>query len=123
MAFGGGGFAISHALAMRLARMQDGCMHRYPAMYGSDDHIHACMSELGVLLNQCDIWGDVLGLLGSHPVVPLVTLHHFDFLPDGGRRRCEGYSRGPCDWTLRPWLSSPCATTGISSGRCRCRGG
>ncbi|KAE8782507.1 hypothetical protein D1007_44174 [Hordeum vulgare] len=86
MAFGGGGFAISRALAAQLARMQDGCMHRYPALYGSDDRIHACMSELGVPLtrhlgfHQCDIWGDVLGLLGSHPVVPLVTLHHFDFL-------------------------------------------
>jgi hypothetical protein len=84
MAFGGGGFAINRALATRLARMQDGCMHRYPVLYGSDDRIHAYMSELGVPLNQCDIWGDVLGLLGSHPVVPLVTLHHFDFLPDGG---------------------------------------
>ncbi|XP_014752260.1 uncharacterized protein LOC100838262 [Brachypodium distachyon] len=86
MAFGGGGFAISRALAIQLARMQDGCIQRYPALYGSDDRIHACMSELGVPLtrhlgfHQCDIWGDVLGLLGSHPVVPLVTLHHFDFL-------------------------------------------
>jgi hypothetical protein len=32
MAFGGGGFAISRALATRLARMQDGCMHLYPAL-------------------------------------------------------------------------------------------
>ncbi|TVU48559.1 hypothetical protein EJB05_08200 [Eragrostis curvula] len=86
MAFGGGGFAISRGLAAQLARMQDGCIHRYPALYGSDDRIHACMSELGVPLtrhpgfHQCDLWGDVLGLLGAHPVAPLVTLHHFDFL-------------------------------------------
>ncbi|PVH32467.1 hypothetical protein PAHAL_9G403800 [Panicum hallii] len=82
MAFGGGG----HALAEELAKMQDGCLHRYPALYGSDDRIHACMSELGVPLtrhpgfHQCDLWGDVLGLLGAHPVAPLVTLHHLDFL-------------------------------------------
>jgi hypothetical protein len=66
--------------------MQDGCIERYPALYGSDDRIHACMSELGVPLtrhpgfHQCDLWGDVLGLLGAHPVAPLVSLHHFDFL-------------------------------------------
>ncbi|EAY79332.1 hypothetical protein OsI_34462 [Oryza sativa Indica Group] len=30
--------------------------------------------------HQCDLWGDVLGLLGAHPVAPLVTLHHLDFL-------------------------------------------
>jgi hypothetical protein len=102
MAFGGGGFAISRALAAQLARMQDGCMHRYPALYGSDDRIHACMSELGVPLtrhlgfHQCDIWGDVLGLLGSHPVVPLVTLHHFDFLQPlfpGARSRTAALRR------------------------------
>ncbi|KAM0858209.1 hypothetical protein ACQ4PT_047979 [Festuca glaucescens] len=102
MAFGGGGFAVSRALAAQLARMQDGCMHRYPALYGSDDRIHACMSELGVPLtrhlgfHQCDIWGDVLGLLGSHPVVPLVTLHHFDFLQPlfpGARSRTAALRR------------------------------
>ncbi|XP_015631243.2 uncharacterized protein [Oryza sativa Japonica Group] len=86
MAFGGGGFAISRALAAQLAHMQDGCIDRYPALYGSDDRIHACVAELGVPLtrhlgfHQCDLWGDVLGLLGAHPVVPLVTLHHLDFL-------------------------------------------
>ncbi|PUZ43099.1 hypothetical protein GQ55_9G634900 [Panicum hallii var. hallii] len=86
MAFGGGGFAISRAAAEQLARMQDGCIQRYPALYGSDDRVHACMSELGVPLtrhlgfHQCDLWGDVLGLLGAHPVTPLVTLHHLDFL-------------------------------------------
>uniref|UniRef100_J3LJF9 Uncharacterized protein n=1 Tax=Oryza brachyantha TaxID=4533 RepID=J3LJF9_ORYBR len=85
-ACGGGGFAVSRALAAQLARMQDGCMHRYPALYGSDDRIHACMAELGVPLtrhlgfHQCDLWGDVLGLLAAHPVAPLVTLHHLDFL-------------------------------------------
>lgn len=34
-----------------------------------------------VLFNQCmqyDVYGDLLGLLGAHPVAPLVTLHHID---------------------------------------------
>lgn len=84
MAYGGGGFAISRPLAEALARMQDGCLRRYPALYGSDDRIQACMAELGVPLtkhpgfHQYDVYGDLLGLLASHPVAPLVTLHHLD---------------------------------------------
>lgn len=27
---------------------------------------------------QYDVYGDLLGLLGAHPVAPLVTLHHLD---------------------------------------------
>ncbi|XP_062184974.1 uncharacterized protein LOC133888663 [Phragmites australis] len=84
MAYGGGGFAISRPLAEALARMQDGCLRRYPALYGSDDRIQACMAELGVPLtkhpgfHQYDVYGDLLGLLASHPVAPIVTLHHLD---------------------------------------------
>ncbi|XP_019465004.1 PREDICTED: uncharacterized protein LOC109363257 [Lupinus angustifolius] len=84
MAYGGGGFAISYPLAKELARMQDRCIQRYPALYGSDDRMHACMAELGVPLtretgfHQYDVYGDLLGLLGAHPVTPLVTLHHLD---------------------------------------------
>lgn len=52
MAYGGGGFAISYPLAKELAKMQDGCIQRYPGLYGSDDRIHACMSELGVPLTK-----------------------------------------------------------------------
>ncbi|EAZ16799.1 hypothetical protein OsJ_32274 [Oryza sativa Japonica Group] len=73
MAFGGGGFAISRALAEELAKMQDGCLHRYPAL-------SACRLTRHPGFHQCDLWGDVLGLLGAHPVAPLVTLHHLDFL-------------------------------------------
>lgn len=108
--------------------MQDRCMQRYPALYGSDDRMQACMAELGVpltkeagfhqvintptlvrrlinvniiiitrilflflflegigiclciffLLMQYDVYGDLLGLLGAHPVTPLVSLHHLD---------------------------------------------
>ncbi|KAL0923559.1 hypothetical protein M5K25_007621 [Dendrobium thyrsiflorum] len=86
MAYGGGGFAISRPLAVSLARMQDRCIHRYPALYGSDDRIQACMAELGVPLtrhlgfHQFDIYGDLLGLLAAHPVAPLVSLHHLDIV-------------------------------------------
>ncbi|XP_022729223.1 uncharacterized protein LOC111284664 [Durio zibethinus] len=84
MAFGGGGFAISYPLAKELAKMQDQCIQRYPALYGSDDRIQACMAELGVPLtrelgfHQYDVYGDLLGLLGAHPVTPLVSIHHID---------------------------------------------
>ncbi|KAI4322198.1 hypothetical protein L6164_021915 [Bauhinia variegata] len=84
MAYGGGGFAISYPLAKELAKMQDRCIQRYPGLYGSDDRIQACMAELGVPLtkeagfHQYDVYGDLLGLLGAHPVTPLVSLHHID---------------------------------------------
>lgn len=52
MAYGGGGFAISYPLAKELAKMQDRCIQRYPALYGSDDRIQACMAELGVPLTR-----------------------------------------------------------------------
>ncbi|KAK7250879.1 hypothetical protein RIF29_33617 [Crotalaria pallida] len=42
MAYGGGGFAISYGLAKALSKMQDRCIHRYPALYGSDDRMQAC---------------------------------------------------------------------------------
>ncbi|XAR60505.1 O-fucosylpeptide 3-beta-N-acetylglucosaminyltransferase, partial [Bertholletia excelsa] len=84
MAFGGGGFAISYPLAKELEKMQDHCIQRYPSLYGSDDRIQACMAELGVPLtrepgfHQYDVYGNLLGLLGAHPVAPLVSLHHLD---------------------------------------------
>ncbi|WVZ74191.1 hypothetical protein U9M48_022404 [Paspalum notatum var. saurae] len=84
MAFGGGGFAISQPLVARLERVQDACIRRYPSPYGSDDRIQACVAEMGVLLtrhpgfHQCDVYGDLLGLLAAHPVAPLVSPHHLD---------------------------------------------
>ncbi|KAH7862391.1 hypothetical protein Vadar_004262 [Vaccinium darrowii] len=84
MAFGGGGFAISYSLAKALVKMQDGCLQRYPGLYGSDDRIQACMAELGVPLtkevgfHQFDVYGNLLGLLAAHPIAPLVSLHHLD---------------------------------------------
>lgn len=52
MAYGGGGFAISYPLAVALDKMQDGCIRRYPGLYGSDDRMQACMAELGVPLTK-----------------------------------------------------------------------
>lgn len=52
MAYGGGGFAISYPLAVALSKIQDRCIQRYPALYGSDDRIQACMAELGVPLTK-----------------------------------------------------------------------
>ncbi|CAK9156591.1 unnamed protein product [Ilex paraguariensis] len=86
MAYGGGGFAISYPLAKALDRMQDRCIQRYPGLYGSDDRMQACMAELGVPLtkeigfHQYDVYGNLLGLLGAHPVTPLVSLHHLDLV-------------------------------------------
>ncbi|XXG43486.1 hypothetical protein AAC387_Pa01g3513 [Persea americana] len=84
MAYGGGGFAISYPLAVALHRMQDRCIRHYPALYGSDERIQACMAELGVPLtkelgfHQYDVHGNLFGLLAAHPVAPLVSLHHLD---------------------------------------------
>lgn len=84
MAYGGGGFAISYPLAKALESMQDKCIQRYPGLYGSDDRIQACMSELGVPLtkepgfHQYDVYGNLFGLLAAHPLTPLVSLHHLD---------------------------------------------
>ncbi|XP_021748215.1 uncharacterized protein LOC110714060 [Chenopodium quinoa] len=86
MAFGGGGFAISYPLALAIEKMQDGCIQRYTGLYGSDDRIQACLAELGVPLtrepgfHQCDVHGNLFGILTAHPVAPLVTLHHLEIV-------------------------------------------
>nr|POF12384.1 beta-1,3-glucosyltransferase [Quercus suber] len=83
-AYGGGGFAISYPLAAKLVRILDGCIDRYANLYGSDQKIQACLSEIGVPLtkelgfHQVDIKGNPYGLLAAHPLAPLVTLHHLD---------------------------------------------
>ncbi|KAF8724018.1 hypothetical protein HU200_021025 [Digitaria exilis] len=86
MAFGGGGFAVSYPAAAELTGVIDGCIDRYRDMYGSDERVHACLSELGIPLtrepgfHQLDLHGDVYGLLSAHPVAPLVSLHHLDHI-------------------------------------------
>ncbi|KAG0594680.1 hypothetical protein M758_UG099100 [Ceratodon purpureus] len=86
MAYGGGGFAISYPLAKALAATHDGCLHRYPELFGSDDRMHACITELGVPItknqgfHQFDIYGDPMGLLAAHPMTPLLSVHHLDVI-------------------------------------------
>ncbi|XP_038687673.1 uncharacterized protein LOC119987033 [Tripterygium wilfordii] len=84
MAFGGGGIAISHPLAEALFNIQDECNERYPKFYGSDDRLHACISEIGIPLtrehgfHQWDIRRNAHGLLSSHPIAPFVSIHHIE---------------------------------------------
>lgn len=84
MAYGGGGIAISYPLAEELSNMMDECLERYPQLFGSDDRLHACISELGVPLtrepgfHQWDIRGNAHGLLAAHPVTPFVSFHHVE---------------------------------------------
>ncbi|XP_059285051.1 uncharacterized protein LOC132038394 [Lycium ferocissimum] len=84
MAFGGGGYAISRPLALVLARVLDSCLMRYPSLYSSDARIFSCLAELGVSLthepgfHQDDVWGNLFGLLSSHPLSPLLSLHHIE---------------------------------------------
>ncbi|XP_020591503.1 uncharacterized protein LOC110032270 [Phalaenopsis equestris] len=86
MAFGGGGFAVSYAAAAALSGVIDGCLERYADLYGSDQRVQACFSELGVPLtrepgfHQVDLRGDIYGMLAAHPVAPLVSLHHLDYV-------------------------------------------
>ncbi|XP_058085101.1 uncharacterized protein LOC131232697 [Magnolia sinica] len=84
MAFGGGGIAISYPLAEALSKIQDECLERYPKLYGSDDRLHACITELGVPLtreygfHQWDIRGSPHGLLSAHPIAPFISIHHVE---------------------------------------------
>ncbi|XP_051130553.1 uncharacterized protein LOC127251041 [Andrographis paniculata] len=86
MGYGGGGFAVSYPLAAQLVRILDGCINRYAEMYGSDQKVGACMAEIGVPLtrelgfHQLDIRGSPYGILSTHPLAPLVSLHHLDYL-------------------------------------------
>lgn len=50
MAYGGAGIAISYPLAEALSKIHDDCIERYPDFYGSDDRLHACITELGIPL-------------------------------------------------------------------------
>lgn len=68
MAFGGGGFAISYSLAEQLNRTLDGCIDRYRNLYGSDQRIEVCTSEIGVPLTIN---------LGLHQVRTRILSCHF----------------------------------------------
>eukprot|EP00897_Mesotaenium_endlicherianum_P000898 jgi/Mesen1/10809/ME000093S10328 len=82
MAYGGGGVAVSAALAAALNATLDACIDRHPGLWGSDERLAKCAAELGVRLtvergfHQCDVKGSLEGLLEAHPTQPLVSLHH-----------------------------------------------
>ncbi|CAI0471898.1 unnamed protein product [Linum tenue] len=110
MAYGGGGFAVSYPLARELVSVLDGCIDRYASFYGSDQKVQGCMTEIGIPLtkelgfHQMDIRGNPYGLLAAHPVAPLVSLHHLDYLrpifPNTTRieavqKLMESYARDP----------------------------
>ncbi|XP_020108976.1 uncharacterized protein LOC109724525 [Ananas comosus] len=86
VAFGGAGFAISYPAAAELARIIDACLQRYTNFYGSDERVSSCLSELGIPLtlepgfHQVDVRGDAYGMLAAHPIAPLVSLHHLEYL-------------------------------------------
>ncbi|PIN07596.1 Galactosyltransferase [Handroanthus impetiginosus] len=86
MGYGGGGFAVSYPLAAELVRILDGCIDRYAELYGSDLKIGSCINEIGVPVtkelgfHQMDIRGSPYGLLSAHPLAPLISLHHLDYL-------------------------------------------
>lgn len=86
MAFGGAGFAISYPLAKVLAKNLDGCIKRYPTVYGEDHLIQSCITELGISFtrepgfHQMDLHDDISGFLSAHPQAPLISLHHLDFV-------------------------------------------
>ncbi|XP_026397903.1 uncharacterized protein LOC113293495 [Papaver somniferum] len=116
MAFGGAGIAISYPLAHSLSKIQDDCLERYPKLYGSDDRLHACVSELGVPLtrehgfHQWDIRGNAHGLLSAHPIAPFVSIHHVEavdpFFPglsslDGLRLFTKSMKTGPPSFLQR----------------------
>ncbi|KAI3871765.1 hypothetical protein MKX03_011189 [Papaver bracteatum] len=103
MAYGGGGFSISYRLSFELAQKLDDCISRYSYMHGSDERISACVADIGVPLTKevgfhqvhiflfilvklvydnllLDMRGDPYGLLAAHPLAPLVSLHHLDYV-------------------------------------------
>ncbi|XP_021289602.1 uncharacterized protein LOC110420566 [Herrania umbratica] len=98
MAYGGGGFAISYPLAAELVKVLDGCIDRYASFYGSDQKVQGCMSEIGIPVtkelgfHQVDIRGNPYGLLAAHPLAPLVSLHHLDYIQSIFPGRTQIYS-------------------------------
>ncbi|CAI8612702.1 unnamed protein product [Vicia faba] len=120
MGYGGGGFAISYPLAAELVMILDGCIDRYADYYGSDQKIQSCISEIGVQItkepgfHQIDVHGSPYGLLAAHPVAPLVSLHHLDyvdqFYPDMDRidslkKLLAAYKADPAKELETPYLT------------------
>ena len=68
MDFVGGGITMSYPLARALSSILDECLEWYPFLFGNDDWLHACISNLGVPLtkelgfHQFDVHGNAFGL-------------------------------------------------------------
>lgn len=86
MAYGGGGYVISYALAKLLSKTLANCLPRFDNLYGQDSRISSCLSELEISLtrvhgfHQLDLTGDITGLLEAMPPGPTVSLHHLQML-------------------------------------------
>ncbi|CAI9106295.1 OLC1v1005421C1 [Oldenlandia corymbosa var. corymbosa] len=84
MAFGGAGFVLSYPLAKAFAQNFESCLRRYSQLETGDFIEMSCVADIGVNLSphkglhQIDLHGDISGLLSSHPMTPLVSLHNFD---------------------------------------------
>ncbi|GER40787.1 hypothetical protein STAS_17467 [Striga asiatica] len=83
-AFGGGGIILSRKLAKALARDMASCLKRYVFLNSADNTTRACIADIGANLSpnngnhQVDLRGDISGVLSSHSLSPLLSLHHFD---------------------------------------------
>ncbi|CAK9183464.1 unnamed protein product [Ilex paraguariensis] len=81
--FGGAGFALSHPLAVALAKNVEDCFMRYPYLRSADQITMTCIADIGVTLtankgiHQIDLHNDISGFLSAHPQSPLLSLHHF----------------------------------------------
>ncbi|XVF69605.1 hypothetical protein PTKIN_Ptkin11bG0094500 [Pterospermum kingtungense] len=86
MGYGGAGYALSFSLVQALIPVLDSCIERYSYLYVMDHLSSSCLADLGVALtiekgfHQIDLVGDISGLLSSHKLSPLITLHHFDII-------------------------------------------
>ncbi|KAL0426304.1 UNVERIFIED_CONTAM: hypothetical protein Slati_2805200 [Sesamum latifolium] len=129
MGYGGGGFAISYPLAAELVKILDGCIDRYAEFYGSDLKIGGCMSEIGVPVtkelgfHQMDIRGSPFGLLSAHPLAPLVSLHHLDYVQslfpgtnrvDSVKRLIQAYKSDPSRTLQQSFCYDPTRNWSIS---------
>ena len=77
MAFGGGGFAISHSLAKVFSRVFDSCLTRYSHLYGSDARVFSCLAELGVGLTHEPGFHQVTIMNSRFILVYMMNIHKF----------------------------------------------
>ncbi|XP_057797875.1 uncharacterized protein LOC131013956 [Salvia miltiorrhiza] len=83
-AFGGAGIILSAPLAKALAADMENCLKRYAFLNSADNTTKNCIADIGANLSpqmgnhQIDLRGDISGLLSSHPLSPLLSLHHLD---------------------------------------------